>query len=103
VLEISIICVWLGCLSAYLSSENRKITTVQFKNALGWTGFIALILAATINSSMNYSLIVSILMILALIMLCWVCIVLLHGHKSLRVIPNLIIGSLFISMLIRLV
>ena len=100
-LEISIICIWLGCLSAYLCSENQNVTAVQFKKALGWTGFIVLILAAIINTSMNYSLIVSLLMVLALVMICWVCVVLLHGHMSLRVIPNLIIGSLFISILIR--
>jgi hypothetical protein len=75
---------------------------MQFKKALGWIGFISLILAATINASMSYSLIVSLLMILALVILCWVCMVLLYGHKSLRVIPNLILGSLFISILIKL-
>lgn len=102
-LEISIICVWLGCLSAYLSSKNQNVTILQFNKALGWTGFTALILAAIINASTSYSLIVSLLIVLMLVMLCWVCIVLLHGHKSLRVIPNLIIGLLFISILIRLV
>lgn len=102
-LEVSVICVWLGCLSAYLSSENQKFITVKLKKKLGWTGFAILVLAATVNANMVYSLIVSSLIVFILVMLCWVCIVMFNGHKSLRNIPIGIMCLLLVSMLVRIV
>ena len=101
-LEVSVICVWLGCLSAYLASENQKFIAIKLKKRLGWVGFIALISGAIINACIVYSLIISLLIVFTLVMLCWVCIVIFNGHKSLRVLPVGIILFLAISILIRI-
>jgi hypothetical protein len=103
VIEISVILVWLGCLNAYLSSENQKFIQAKFKKTVGWVGFAILILAAIFNASMIYSFIVSSLIVFILVMLCWVCIVIFNGHKSFRLLPIGILCMLVISMLVKVV
>lgn len=102
-IEVSVILIWLGCLSAYLSSTKQNLISAPFHKGLGWTGFIALLMAALIFTSIFYSVVVSSLFTLAVLMFSWISIVLIQGHKTLKVLPSVALVFLVLSTTIRLV
>jgi hypothetical protein len=100
-IELSIICVWFACLSTYLSSANQNIIIKPLNKGLAWAIFLVLLSMSSILINTVYPISVSLLFVLALVMFCWVSIVLIHGHKSLRVLPAFMLILLSVSFAIR--
>lgn len=89
-IELSISCVWLACLSAYLCSENQRLISTPLHKVLGWAGYAALMTIAYLFAVNLYSSSVALLVILASMMMSWLCIVLINGHRFLKALAGLV-------------
>ncbi len=99
---LAIIFLWLGCLSAFLGSEQQQLLTTKISKKLSLTVFSVLVLASWLLFTAVYSGVIAALLILSLVMVMWLVIVFVLGHLSIKLLPFALYGSLISASLVQL-
>jgi len=99
---LAITFLWLGCLVAFLGSEQQQLLTARLSKKHSLPIFSALVLASWLLFGSVYSGIIAALLILALVMVMWLVIVFVHGHLSITLLPFALYGSVISASLVQL-
>lgn len=102
IMFFSSILLWIGCVFVYLASPHQKLITKPYPQKISYSVFIVLVICSWVGFSQVYSMLISALFVLTLIMVMWGITVFLLGHIKIKLISYLIGGSVISLLLTQL-
>lgn len=101
-MAVAIILLWLGCLMAFLGSDQQKLLTTTPSKKITLTAFSVLLIISWLLFCGFYSGITAALLILSLVMVMWLTIIFVQGHFSIKLLPFALYGSVVSAALVQL-
>jgi hypothetical protein len=99
---VAIIILWLGCLVAFLGSDQQKLLTTHLNKKISWTICTAFIVISWLLFSNVYSSVTAALLILSFVMVMWLVIIFVQGHFSIKLLPFTLYGSAISAAFVQL-
>ena len=101
-MAVAIILLWLGCLIAFLGSEQQKLLTTTPSKKITLPAFSASLIISWLLFCNYYSGISAALLILLLVMVMWLGIIFVQGHLKIKLLPFALYGSVISTALVQL-
>lgn len=83
-IELTFILMWGACLSSYLSSDKHPFKDKKINKFQGWGVFLILLNVAFVNTLLVYSIAVSVIFILCLLMMLWLVLIFIDEYTKLK-------------------
>ena len=101
-MSVAIVVLWIGCLTAFLSSKHQGLLDKPMMKFLSIAVFVACLVASIWLLTDIYNPIASALMVLALTMFIWLSLVLQLGHIKVRLVPLCCFNLIFWVAVVQL-
>lgn len=99
---MAIIFLWLGCLIAFLGSEQQKLITTNLNKSLSLSAFAVFVFTSWLLFSDAHSGVITALLIMSFMMVMWLIIIFVQGHLSIKLLPFTFIGCVISASLVQL-
>jgi len=93
-IEAAFCLVWLGALCTYLASTSQQLLPSSLPKKRCWSLLAISIAISSYLLSIEYAVVTSILLSLALLMVLWLCLIFIAGHWRLKLIPVSLVGAI---------
>lgn len=94
-MTISVLILWTGCLSVFLSSPNQTLIKKPLSKNMTWSIFTVSCLISCYLLLPTYPAITAGLVVLSMVMTFWTVIIIAHGHLKLQFLPFASLGAIF--------
>jgi len=98
-IEFAFCLVWLGALCTYLASTSQQLLPSSLPKKRSWALLVTSIAISSYFLSMEYALVTSILLCLALLMVLWICLIFIAGHWRLKLMPVSVVGVISLLLI----
>ena len=101
-MSVAIVVLWIGCLTAFLSSKHQSLLAKPMMKFFSISVFIVCFMASTWLLTYIYNPIAAALMVLAFTMFIWLSLVLQLGHVKAKLAPLCWVNLVFWLAVVQL-